>query len=260
MNQFVGRVCKRSLLLAATLSLCACAATDDSQRVETDPWEPLNRSLFRVNDGFDRFLLRPIAGGYRKITPSIIRHGVSNFSDNLTTPRSAINNFLQGKPKRGLSDLTRFLFNSTIGVLGLFDIASRGGLEVYDEDFGQTLAVWGVPDGPFVVLPLLGPRTLRDAVALPIDILSDPLIHYDNSSVRDKLYILRVIDLRSRLFVAERFLEDSKDKYLTIRESYLQNRHYQVHDGEPPDDDDFYDDFEDFEEEPDSGHTDENGN
>jgi phospholipid-binding lipoprotein MlaA len=260
MDQLVGRLCRRCLLLAATLALGACAASENSTRTETDPWEPLNRGLYRFNDGIDRFLLRPIAGGYRKITPSFIRHGVSNFSDNLTTPRSAVNNFLQGKPKRGLSDVTRFLFNSTIGIVGLFDIASRGGLEVYNEDFGQTLAVWGVPDGPFVFLPLMGPRTLRDAVALPIDILSDPLIHYDNASVRDKLYILRVIDLRSRLFVAERFLEDSKDKYLTIRESYLQNRRYQIYDGDPPDEDDFYDDFEDFEEDAEPDDSEENEN
>ena len=232
-------------LLTALLSLVACASDENSQRVESDPWEPLNRGIYVANDVLDRAIIKPVAIGYYKVIPRFIRQGVANFSDNLKTPRSAVNNFLQAKPKRGLSDITRFLFNSTIGVAGLFDVASAGGLEVYDEDFGQTLAVWGVPDGPYVVLPLLGPWTLRDALALPIDILSDPLIHYDNSSVRDKLYILRAIDLRTRFFVAERFLEDSKDPYITVRESYLQSRRFLVYDRDPPEDEDFYDDFED---------------
>jgi len=231
--------------LTALLALTACASDEHSQRVESDPWEPLNRGIYVANDVFDRAIFKPVATGYYKVTPRFIRRGVANFSDNLKTPRSAVNNFLQAKPKQGFSDIARFLLNSTIGVAGLFDVASASGLEMYNEDFGQTLAVWGVPDGPYVYLPLLGPKTLRDALALPIDILSDPLIHYDNSSVRDKLYIIRAIDLRTRFFIAERFLEDSKDPYITVRESYLQSRRFLVYDGDPPEDEDFYDDFED---------------
>ena len=232
-------------LLTALLSLAACASGEHSQRVASDPWEPLNRGIYVANDVLDRAIFKPVATGYYKVTPRFIRRGVANFSDNLKTPRSAVNNFLQAKPKQGFSDIARFLLNSTIGVVGLFDVASASGLEMYNEDFGQTLAVWGVPDGPYVYLPLLGPQTLRDALALPIDILSDPLIHYDNSSVRDKLYIVRAIDLRTRFFVAERFLEDSKDPYITVRESYLQSRRFLVYDGNPPEDEDFYEDFED---------------
>ncbi|MEO1203546.1 MAG: MlaA family lipoprotein, partial [Pseudomonadota bacterium] len=117
----------------------------------------------------------------------------------------------------------------------------------YNEDFGQTFAVWGMPDGPFVMIPFFGPSTLRDAVAFPLDWQSNPLVHYDNTSVRDKLIVLRLIELRSRLLAADQLLAGSPDIYVTLRESYLQNRRYQVFDGDPPVDDDFYDDFEDFE-------------
>ena len=203
--------------------------------------------MYAFNDVFDRALLRPIAYGYRKVLPSFVRRGVSNFSDNLFTPRSALNNFLQGKPRRGFHDVTRFLVNSTIGFGGLIDVASDAGLEIYNEDFGQTLAVWGVPNGPYVYLPLFGPKTLRDAIALPVDLYSDPLIYYDNTSVRDKLYILRIIDIRARTFTVDALLEDSKDRYVSMRESYLQNRRFKVYDGDPPEDEDFYDEF--FEEE-----------
>jgi len=242
----IGRIL---LPLAPVLLLGACAHEQALSGAKSDPWESLNRSIYTFNNGVDSVSFKPVAKGYKYIIPGFARKGVTNFSRNLTTPRSAINNFLQGKPRRGFSDITRFLFNSVIGVGGLIDVASAGGLDVYDEDFGQTLAVWGVGDGPYVYLPLLGPYTLRDAIALPVDILSDPLIYYRVSSVRDKLYILRAIDLRARLFTAERLLEDSKDRYLTIRESYLQNREYQIYDGDPPEDEDFYDEmFDDVDE------------
>ena len=246
----------RSVTIALALLLCGCAT--DETRVEYDPLEPLNRSVHQVNDFTDRLLLRPAAKGYRAVTPRFVRRGVSNFFDNLGTPRSSINNFLQGKPARGFDDIARFLFNSTIGLGGLIDVASHGGLEQYDEDFGQTLAVWGVPDGPFIVLPFLGPSTLRDAFVRPADIFLDPLVHYDETSVQDKLIVLRIIDLRTRLLSADRLLDDSKDRYITIRESYLQNRRFLIFDGNPPEDDDFYDDFEDFDDEAaeDAGETD----
>ena len=227
-----------------------CATTGTSKqevvRAEYDPMEPLNRGMYVVHDTLDRFTLRPIAIGYRAVVPSFARRGVTNFSQNLITPRSMINNFLQGKPGPGFSDLGRFIINTTLGIGGLIDVATAQGMPVYDEDFGQTLAVWGLPEGPFLFIPILGPNTLLDAVSIPVDLLSDPLIHYDNSSVRDKLYILRAIDLRARLLTAEALLEDSKDPYLTLRESYLQNRRFQIHDGDPPstkEEDDLFDEF-----------------
>jgi phospholipid-binding lipoprotein MlaA len=227
--------------------LGACASVPDSSRVDYDPWEPLNRNLYVINDVSDRYLLKPVAKGYKAIVPDVLRQGVTNFSRNLTSPGNALNNFLQGKPRDGFSELSRFLFNSTLGIGGLIDIAGKGGLERKQEDFGQTLAVWGVPDGPFVMLPFLGPRTLRDAATIPAEFWTDPLWHYEVKSVRNKIEILRLINLRANLLNLDKFLEDSKDPYITMRESYLQNRRYEVYDGNPPADDDFYDDFEDFE-------------
>jgi len=230
-------------LVVIALSATACSSIPADQRVESDPWEPLNRPLYSVHTTFDNLTTKPLAKGYRKIMPGPVRKGVSNFFRNLTTPRSIINNLLQGKPKQGFSEFGRLLFNSTLGIGGLIDIASMGGMEEYREDFGQTAAVWGVPDGPFVMLPILGPQTLRDAILMPVNIIVDPLFQYDNSSVRDKLYILRVIDLRYQFLTADKFLESSKDRYITTRESYLQNREYEIYDGNPPEDDDFFDEF-----------------
>ena len=247
-----------SLWMLVTLGMlaagCASSPTEnDSEespdRAKYDPLEPLNRSMYVFHDTVDRFTFRPIARGYKAVMPEFARRGVTNFSRNLFTPRSAGNNFLQGKPGRGFTDLGRFLLNSTFGLAGLLDIATAEGIPEYDEDFGQTLAVWGLPEGPYLFIPFLGPNTLLDAVSIPVDIYSDPLIHYDNSSVRDKIYGLRVIDLRMRLLTAETLLEDSKDPYLTIRESYLQNRRFQVYDGNPPSTDEEEDLFDEFFEE-----------
>jgi len=240
---------RRSGCLAglAALVLGGCATIPREQRVESDPWESANRPIHAFNTAVDNATLKPIAKGYRAVAPSPVRKGISNFFDNLRTPASAINNFLQAKPGPGFSEIGRFVVNSTVGIGGLIDIAGASGFDDYTEDFGQTAAVWGVPDGPFVMLPFMGPSTLRDAVFMPVDVFATPLYHYDNTSVRDKLYVLRLIDLRYRLLSIEELLADSKDPYVTIRESYLQNREYEVYDGNPPEDDDFYDDFMDEE-------------
>jgi len=239
-----------SLFLIPMLS--ACTTVPDEQRTESDPWEPMNRTLYSVNTTIDKVSLKPLAKGYEKVVPRTARTGVTNFMKNLVTPRSAVNNFLQGKPRAGFTELSRFLLNSTFGIGGLLDIATDTGIEARREDFGQTLAVWGVPSGPYVMLPFLGPAMLRDAVAWPVEIMSSLLYHYDNSSVRDKLYILRSIELRERLFAVDRLLDDSKDPYITLRESFLQNREFAIYDGNPPEDDEFFDEFfeeEDLEEE-----------
>jgi len=231
-----------ALLLIAFFAT-ACTSIPPDQRVESDPWERVNRPIHNVNTAFDNGLTKPIAKGYRAVLPGPIRKGVSNFFRNLATPRSIVNNLLQGKPSRGLSEFGRLLFNSSLGIGGLIDVAAISGMEEYREDFGQTAAVWGVPDGPFVMLPLLGPQTLRDAIMLPVNIYADPLYHYENSSVRTKLYVLGLIDIRYRLLPASKFLDESEDPYVTTRESYLQNREYEVYDGDPPMDDDFFDEF-----------------
>ncbi|HNP65196.1 MAG TPA: VacJ family lipoprotein [Woeseiaceae bacterium] len=232
-----------AIAIGLLIVLSGCASIPPGQRAAADPWEPMNRTLYKINTSVDRVTTKPLARGYQKILPTPIQNGVSNFFQNLTTPRSVLNNFLQGKPKRGLSEAGRFLFNSSLGIGGLFDVASASGMEEYPEDFGQTAAVWGVPDGPYIMLPFFGPRTLRDAVLMPLDTLSHPLYHYDNTSVRDKLVVLQIVDLRQNLLTAEKFLEDSKDPYVTLRESYLQNREFEVYDGNPPEDD-FYEDFD----------------
>ena len=246
------RSCRTSLrlqLLAMLLCMAGCATTapPPEERAPEDPWEPLNRNIHTFNRTLDRFTLRPIAKAYEKAVPSTVRLGVTNFSRNLRAPLNLINNFLQGQPRDGFTETGRFLANSTFGVLGIFDVATDMGLERKPEDFGQTFAAWGAPDGPYVVVPILGPRTLRDALAIPLNFLADPLLHYDNSSARDKLYFLRLIDVRHRLFPAEELVADSPDLYLTIRESYLQRRRFLIHDGDPPEDEDFYEDFYDEE-------------
>jgi phospholipid-binding lipoprotein MlaA len=204
----------------------------------------MNRGLYGLNEGIDKISFKPLAKGYVKIFPAPVRRSVTNFSRNLQTPGSAINNFLQGKPANGISELARFFVNSTVGIGGLFDVASRSGVEAKSEDFGQTAAVWGIPSGPYVMLPIFGPRTVRDALTLPLDIAADPLRYYDDDTVRISLWLLRAIDVRARLLPLEGMMEDSPDPYVAVRESYLQNRVFEIYDGDPPvEDDEFFDEF-----------------
>lgn len=233
-------------IIIALLLTSGCASHPSApkeERSEADPWEPLNRQIHGFNTGLDKVTLKPLAKGYAIIIPKFLRTGIRNFSSNLRTPLNAINSFLQGKWEFGISETGRFVTNSTLGVLGIFDVATRMGAERHNEDFGQTFAVWGIPDGPFVVLPFLGPRTLRDAIATPLNIYGDLLIWYDNAPVRDKLYLIRAIDLREKLFTAESLIEGSQDRYISIREAYLQHRLFVIYDGDPPTNDDFYEDF-----------------
>ena len=244
------------LALSAIGGTAGCASTDpagdDSGYVEYDPLEPLNRKIHSFNMTLDRNIMRPVARGYEKVVPSPFRRSITNFFSNLTTPRSALNNFLQGKPGRGFNELGRFLFNSTLGAAGLFDVASAAGMERYDETFGETLGVWGVPEGPYVVIPFWGPNMLSDAFALPVDYYSDVWTYYDNSSVRDKVWAIRLIELRYRLLSVDAFLEDSPDAYVAVREAFRQNRRFRVYDGNPPqEEEDSYEDemFDEFFEE-----------
>lgn len=229
-------------LIIGLLGACVAnpGAEDAPESTKYDPWEPMNRKFYGMNVAIDKATLRPLAKGYRAVTPNLAERGISNFFYNLTTPRSALNNFLQGKPGRGFSELGRFVFNSTLGVGGLFDIASMGGMDIYDETFSQTFAVWGLPEGPYLMLPILGPHSMLDAAAIPFDYFSDFQVHYDNTSVRDKLYVLRLVNARARLLTAGEFIEESEDPYIAFREAYLQNREYHIYDGDPPVEDDFY--------------------
>lgn len=232
-------------MLLVTLCASGCATVPAGDPVDYDPWERMNRGLYNFNDAVDSVTLKPIAKGYKKVVPEPIRDGITNFGRNLGAPRNSLNNFLQGKPARGFSEIARFVVNTTVGIGGLFDVASASGVEAYPEDFGQTAAVWGMPSGPYVMVPFMGPQTLRDLALLPADIELDVLHHVDDSSVRDRLWVLRTIDLRHRVLSLEDLLQDSKDPYVTLRESYLQNRTFEIYDGNPPmeDEDDFYDEF-----------------
>ncbi len=240
-------------ILLLLFGTSGCATVPPGDRVAHDPWEGLNRSMYALNDAVDSVTLKPVAKGYKKVIPEPIRDGVSNFARNLATPRNSVNNFLQGKPSRGFSELARFLVNSTIGLGGIFDVGTASGIEAHREDFGQTAAVWGIPSGPYVMVPFLGPQTLRDTLLMPADIELDVLHHVDSSSVRDRLWVLRIIDLRHRALALEDLMKDSKDPYVTLRESYLQNREFEVYDGNPPfeEDDEFYDDLDELLEEED---------
>lgn len=240
------------LLAALVCMLCnGCASTQADpdapppERSAADPWEPMNRFLYEGTSRIDKYTFRPLARGYEIIVPKFMRLGVTNFSDNLRSPLHIINHVLQGKIGDGFKQAGRFLMNSTFGIGGLTDVATVAGIEVKNEDFGQTLAVWGVPDGPYVFIPFMGPRTLRDAIAIPLIFLADPLYYYEDSSVRDKVYLLRAIDVRQRLLSREELIKDAYDPYIRIREAYLQHRRFEVHDGDPPEDEDLYEEFDD---------------
>lgn len=238
-----------SALICLQLGACATsgATNDDAQpeRSPADPWEPLNRSMYKGTTAIDKVTFKLLAKGYEKVFPKFMRRGVTNFSENLRSPLNIINHFLQGKPGDGFGQTGRFLLNSTVGLGGLIDVAGASGQIQKNEDFGQTLAVWGVPDGPYVFIPFLGPRTLRDATMIPLNFLADPLFHYEDSSVRDKVYLVRLVDARARLLSADELLEDAYDPYIRLREAYLQRRRYLIYDGDPPEDEDLYEDYDD---------------
>ena len=239
MKQLVAVLCAAGLL-------GGCATLPPGEPVAYDPWEKQNRRMYRFNEAVDKATLKPIAKGYRKIVPEPVRKGVTNFSRNLGAPRNVVNNFLQGKPRHGVEEILRFMVNTTFGIGGIFDVATPGGLEPHPEGFGQTAAVWGVPSGPYLILPFLGPQTLRDAVLMPANVQLDILHHVDDSSIRDRVWALRLVDTRYRVLSLEELLQDSKDPYVSLRESYLQNREFEIHDGDPPvaeEDDDIYDEF-----------------
>ena len=229
------------LALAATL-VTGCAANQTVP--EDDPWEPLNRGIYAFNDGMDRILLKPLAKGYRFVTPDIVERGVSNVFDNLRYPRVIVSNLMQGKGKDALSDTGRFIVNSTIGVAGVFDVATPMGMEAHNEDIGQALAKWGVGSGPYIVLPFLGPTTLRDGISTAADQALHVRFHIDDTGTRDKLLVTEIITIRAGLLPLDAQIAESTDPYIFVREAYLQRRNYLIYDGDPPVEDDF-DEFED---------------
>ena len=221
-------------LLSLVFGLISGCATASSPTEENDPFEKMNRSILEFNLDVDRAILKPVAKSYRKIVPTPVRKGIGNFFSNLWEPMTVVNDLLQGKVGQATNDAFRFLVNTTAGVLGIFDVASALNLPKHKEDFGQTLAVWGMPAGPYLVSPFLGPGNLRDATGLVPQFVYGDAVEYLNSP--DSFYAggVRLVDTRSRLLDADRLLEIQPDPYLFLRETWRQSRTSLIHDGNPP--------------------------
>ena len=220
-----------ALFLAALLTGCATTGAGDPK----DPWEGFNRGVFSFNEGLDRAVLKPVATGYQKVVPGFAREGVTNFYANLEDVGTSLNNLLQGKFKEGASDAGRVVVNSLLGVLGLWDIATPMGLEKHYEDFGQTLGWWGVPPGPYLVIPLLGPSTARDGPAKIVDPAWYWPIALDNDRLYWSLWVLDKVNQRQILLQSEKVLDEAAlDRYSFIRDAWWQRRQNQVYDGNPP--------------------------
>lgn len=219
-----------AFLLAVVLSGCATGPKSNP----ADPLEPFNRSMTRFNDGLDTVVLKPVANAYKAVVPELVRKGVSNFFGNLGDLWSGVNNLLQGKPGDAATQVGRVLVNTTVGLGGLLDVAADAGLERKREDFGQTLGSWGVPSGPYLVLPLLGPSTLRDTAARPVDSIGNPVGKISDVPVRNSLTGLDIIDTRVKLLGVTGMMADALDPYSMTRNAYLAKRRYDVYDGNPP--------------------------
>ncbi|MFC0710597.1 MlaA family lipoprotein [Azorhizophilus paspali] len=220
----------RSLICAGLTLLPVVAAV-----AEEDPWEGVNRAIFRFNDTLDTYFLKPVAKGYQAITPQFLEDGVHNVYRNIGDVGNLANDLMQAKFHDASVDSSRFLFNSTVGVLGFFDVATKMGLDRNDEDFGQTLGAWGVSSGPYVVLPFFGPSTVRDGGGLLVDAYTKPYPYMDDDiRSRNIMFGIEVVDTRASLLSAEKLI--TGDKYTFIRNAYLQNREFKVQDGKVEDD------------------------
>ena len=203
-----------------------------------DPWEPFNRAMFAVNQVLDSDLIYPLTSAYVGLVPSLVRTGISNVFNNAEDLWSAINNLLQGKLDKSVMMSFRFAWNTVFGVAGILDMATELGIERFPEDFGQTLGVWGVQPGPYLVLPFFGPSTVRDAAGLPLDIAASPAYAVNQGSFRPVTTVLQILDTRSQLLGATQVLDTiAMDKYSFVRDAFLSRRLRLVFDGNPPEDD-----------------------
>ena len=213
----------------------------ESSEKNVDPFESINRPLFAFNNQLDKWILRPVAKGYDFVMPDPAQRGVGNFFANLYDFNSALNALLQARFEGAAQGGGRFLVNSTLGVFGLFDVATRMGIRPYRTDFGHTLALWGVPSGPYIMVPLFGPRTFRSGTGTVVDTYSSvPMLFVDDNTVRNTIWGVELVDGRSRLLAADELL--SGDRYIFIRDAYLQQREYFVNDGKVEDNFSDYDD------------------
>ena len=225
------RICSVAFAAAVLGALPGCATTADNPK---DPYEGFNRAMFSVNEGID-VVVKPVAQGYDAAAPLPVKVGLGNFFGNLWDVLTAVNNLLQGKGGEGVSDIGRVLVNSTIGIGGIFDVASEMGMDKHAEDFGQTLGKWGVDAGPHFYWPIIGPRTTRDTFGWVVDSYMDPLWYFEGVPLRNSLVGVRFVDLRASLLPTDKIVDEAAfDKYTYIRDAYLQNRISEINDGNVP--------------------------
>lgn len=228
-----GTAARGAAAMLAVLLTAGCASTRVSD--PRDPIEPYNRAVYRFNDDFDKAFLRPVAKAYKAVTPEPVNRGITNFFANIADVTSLVNNILQFKMSRAGSDLGRLVVNSTVGFLGFMDVATNLGLPSYKEDFGQTLGYWGLAPGPYLMLPILGPSSMRDTLGWAGDIVVDPFFSIDVGEIYWGFVALRTIDYRADRLGAGEVLEDAApDPYVFLRDAYLQQRRNLVYDGNPP--------------------------
>lgn len=231
---FLNRL-MRLVAAACVLGLSACATVPpNAGQDRRDPWEGFNRQVFAFNDAVDRAAVRPVAQAYVDYVPEPVRRCVGNAFANLREPSNFVNNFLQGKPEAALRSGARLVLNTTVGVAGCFDIASSSGIERQPEDFGQTLGVWGVPTGPYLVLPMFGPSSVRDTTGLGVETFLDPNFYLNEPVAEWSLLGARLLNQRAELLPADRLLETALDPYLAVRDAYFQRRRSLVYDGYAP--------------------------
>ena len=225
----------KNVLLILSLTFLSACATVPGGISEGDPFESYNRAMFSFNDGLDTYFLRPVAEGYDTVVPSPVKTGVSNFFSNIGDIFVILNDLLQFKFVQAIEDTSRFFFNSTIGLYGLIDVATPMGLPKNNEDFGQTLATWGVGSGPYVVLPFYGPRTLRSTGGLIVETIHAPINQIENQDTYYGTFALETIDTRYNLLDESRIVDQAAlDKYSFVRDAYLQHRKNLIYDGKPP--------------------------
>lgn len=234
-NFFSNRI--PALLIAAGLLLLQACATLEGPPNPDDPFERFNRSMYAFNDKLDKYVMTPVAKGYNWVTPDVVNTGITNFFNNLDDIVVFFNDLLQLKFARAAHESARVVFNTTYGLLGFFDVATSFGLEKHDEDFGQTLAYWGVGSGPYLVLPILGPSNVRDAISLPVDWFEfDPVFRDKELKVTLSLVTLKLIDKRADLLHATNIIEETApDPYAFIRDAYKLHRENLIYDGNAPD-------------------------
>ena len=222
-------------VLALSALLAACAGTQNRHTdPENDPWEGFNRKIFAFNMTLDEYLLRPVAVGYDTVMPDPLQRGVSNFFRNLNFPVTFLNQILQGKFQEAGESTGRFLVNTTVGLLGFIDVATKADIPEYDEDFGQTLATWGWEDSRYLVVPVFGPLTLRDSLGRSVYGLYHPVSYVAREESIYWPMVTDIIQTRARFLEQDSIIRESYDPYVMVRDTWLQNREYKIYDGDPP--------------------------